>query len=122
MPARPQLLDQLGPKSPHVSESADSPGHLSINTKSATVYLTVDRVILGEWMLHPAAFQQIQTCYGTIKVDLFASDINCQVERFFTGFHCLMVEATDALAALWPPGLLYVFPPVPVTPQLLQKI
>lgn len=85
-------------------------------------WLSRSRVDPGEWSLRTEIFNEIVQRFGKPVVDLFASHLNCQIQRFFSQYIHPRAEAMDALTSPWPLGLLYAFPPIPLIPRLLWKI
>nr|XP_056702553.1 UPF0606 protein KIAA1549 homolog [Euleptes europaea] len=80
---------------------------------------TVDE---GEWSLDHDAFQLIISKFGIPQVDLFASDTNAKLPRFYTRYVHQSAEGTDALTSPWPKGLMYAFPSLPIIPKVLRKV
>ena len=76
----------------------------------------------GEWALNKQIFREITQRFGCPEIDLFANNINKQVERFWSRFPHREAEATDTLMTPWPKMLLYAFPPTPLIPRVLRKI
>ncbi|XP_034258760.1 uncharacterized protein LOC117655422 [Pantherophis guttatus] len=76
-----------------------------------------------EWSLDPLLFQDIVHRFGLPAVDLFASESNHQLPRFYTRFPVPGAEAVDALISPWPCGLLlYAFPPLPLISRVIRKL
>nr|XP_060620947.1 uncharacterized protein LOC132768763 [Anolis sagrei ordinatus] len=77
-----------------------------------------------EWQLHPSKFKVISNLWGMPQIDLFASPTNTHCPLFcarlppraFPG--CL----GDAFLFQWNPGLLYLFPPLPLLSSVIAKI
>ena len=76
----------------------------------------------AEWALNPRTFSEISRRFGKPLVDLFATDRNRQVPRFFSRYPHPEAEATNALVTIWPKELLYAFPPLPLLPRVLRRI
>ncbi|XP_013908504.1 PREDICTED: uncharacterized protein LOC106538525 [Thamnophis sirtalis] len=76
----------------------------------------------AEWSLHRRIFQQLTVRFGLPVLDLFASQDNTQLPRYFTRYATPGVEGTDALRSEWPLGLLYAFPPTPLIQRVVQKL
>ena len=77
-----------------------------------------------EWTLHHDLINQIWSEFGKAEVDLFATRENSQCKLLFS----LSVTdnpplRVDAFANRpWPNTLLYAFPPVPLIPQVLDRV
>ena len=76
----------------------------------------------SEWMLNPAKFQEIASHYGTPEIDLFASRLNKQVERYVAWQPDPEAENVDAFTLDWGPLDFYAFPPFCLISRCLQKI
>ncbi|XP_039200074.1 uncharacterized protein LOC120308279 [Crotalus tigris] len=76
----------------------------------------------SEWRLDPALFLEISRWFGQPQVDLFASEANSHLPRYFTRFLSLGVEGTDALCSRWPKELLYAFPPLPLIQATIHNV
>ena len=75
-----------------------------------------------EWQLNKAVFAQILGLAPDLELDLFATRINTQLDRFLSPFPDPLAVGVDALTAPWPQtGLLYAFPPQVLIPQLLVR-
>ena len=78
----------------------------------------------GDWTLHHDLINQIWSEFGKAEVDLFAMRENTQCELWFS----LSAKdnpplGVDAFAHRpWPNTLLYAFPPVPLIPQVLDRV
>ncbi|XP_041860863.1 uncharacterized protein LOC121652254 [Melanotaenia boesemani] len=78
--------------------------------------------VYGEWTLHPVVVEQIWTRYGRATVDLFASRENAHCALFYSLRSMDAPLGVDALAHVWPPGLLYAFPPLALIPLTLARV
>ena len=47
------------------------------------------------WKVHPAIFQCLDRAWGPFTVDCFASDYNCQLERFHSRYCVPNMEAVE---------------------------
>ncbi|KAJ1092656.1 hypothetical protein NDU88_005766 [Pleurodeles waltl] len=65
----------------------------------------------SEWKLQPAIFQALETRWGQCHVDLFASRLSYQIDRFFSWRPDPLAIASDAFLQNWTGSLLYAFPP-----------
>ncbi|XP_075340396.1 uncharacterized protein LOC142399558 [Odontesthes bonariensis] len=76
----------------------------------------------GEWRLHTDVVNQIWMRYRVAQVDLFASAETTHCPEWFSLRGQGGSLGLDALSKEWPIGLLYAFPPLPLIPQVLQRI
>lgn len=75
-----------------------------------------------EWKLDSGVFKRICSKFGTPDIDLFASRLNTQLDRYVSWKPDPGAEATDALSFLWTPHFFYAFPPFCLINHCLQKI
>ena len=54
-----------------------------------------------DWMIHPEVFNQINTRWGPLEVDIFASRLTHQLARFFSWWLDPAAEAVDAFNQDW---------------------
>ncbi|KAJ8034638.1 hypothetical protein HOLleu_21560 [Holothuria leucospilota] len=73
-------------------------------------------------MLNRGVFKQIVDRFGQPEVDLFASRLNKQVNRFVSWLPDPEAEAIDAFTLDWGDLNFYAFPPFCLIPRCLQKI
>ncbi|KAK5930500.1 hypothetical protein CgunFtcFv8_026728 [Champsocephalus gunnari] len=78
--------------------------------------------LYADWTLHPRIVSQLWVRYGRATVDLFASRENAQCQLFFSMRDLNAPLGVDALAHVWPSGLLYAFPPLALIPQTLARV
>lgn len=78
--------------------------------------------LYGEWTLHPSIVEQVWARFGRAAVDLFASRENAQCPLFFSIRDPGAPLGVDALAHIWPPVLLYAFPPLALIPLTLARV
>ena len=64
-----------------------------------------------DWQLNPAVFQKLNTLWGPLEVDLFASRITRQLDRFFSWRPDPLAEAVDAFRQSWTGLAGYANPP-----------
>ena len=62
------------------------------------------------WKLSPEVFQRINTIWGPLEVDLFASHLSYQLDHFFSWRPDPLAEATNAYQQDWAPVKGYVNP------------
>jgi ribonuclease HI len=74
-----------------------------------------------EWMLSKAVFKKIVLIWGQPEVDLFASRVNKQIERFVAWRPDPEAFAIDAFSMVWD-EFFYAFPPFCLIARCLQKI
>ena len=75
-----------------------------------------------EWMLNPLLFRQVTQRLGKPEVDLFASRINRQVQKYFAWQPEPEALVIDAFTVPWDHKLNYAFPPFSIVGKTLAKI
>ena len=65
----------------------------------------------AEWKLHYNAFMLIQKVLGLCQIDLFASWLNHQLQKYVTWKPDPFAVATDVFQLSWKDRLEYAFPP-----------
>ena len=76
-----------------------------------------------EWQLKPDIFLKVEHGFGPFDVDLFASRINKQMDRFISWKPDPYAYAIDAFSVSWNVFInAYAFPPFSVISRVLQKI
>lgn len=75
-----------------------------------------------EWMLNPHIFQDVVALWGRPDVDMFASRLNKQLEKFASWHPDPEASFIDAFSVDWSEGNLYMFPPFSLVTACLQKI
>ena len=83
--------------------------------------LSRGRCHYADWSIHDAVAAQLWDRFGRPQVDPFASEENAKCPEFFsiTGPGSL---GLDALAHVWPRGLLYAFPPISLISPVLERV
>ena len=76
----------------------------------------------SEWRLHPAAVHLIWAHFGKARVDLFALKESGHCPLWFSLCGNEASLGVDALAHVWPQGLLYAFPPTSLIPAVLENM
>ena len=77
----------------------------------------------AEWMLKPQIFKRIESLFGKIQIDLFASKLNNQISEYVSFKQDKNAIAIDAFSFNWNCNKqLYLFPPFCVIGRVLQKI
>ena len=75
-----------------------------------------------EWQLNREIFHQIEEILGPFDLDLFASRINTQCQKFFAWRPDPDAFAIDAFSHSWSNCKGYAFPPFSVMGRVLQKV
>ena len=75
-----------------------------------------------DWQPNPAIFQRINSLWGPLQVDLFASRITKQIERFFSWKPDPQAEAVDAFKQNWAQFRGYANPPWGLVGRCLQQV
>ena len=75
-----------------------------------------------DWMIHPQVFDQINTRWGPVEVDMFASRLTHQVPRFFSWGLDPAAEAVNAFNQDWSQFVGYANPPWCLILSVLAKI
>lgn len=73
------------------------------------------------YQLHPLVLQEIQRRWGPLSIDLFASEANRLLPRFFSWGYAETAEGTDAFRQQWPERAL-AHPPPNLIGRVLQKV
>lgn len=73
------------------------------------------------YQINPIAFEAIQHRWGPLSIDLFASDANRLLPRFFTWGYSEEAEGIDAFQQRWP-AQAWAHPPMALIPRVLQKV
>ena len=96
--------------------------HIPGVANSAADMLSRTGPLPGEWRLHTDVVEQIWMRYEVAQVDLFASAETTHCPEWYSLRGQGGSLGLDALSQEWPTGLLYAFPPIPLIPQVLQRI
>ena len=75
-----------------------------------------------EWMLKKELFERICDQFFTPDIDLFASRLNYQVEKFVSWFPEPGCFKSDAFSFSWENSIPYIFPPFNLISKVLNKI
>jgi hypothetical protein len=75
-----------------------------------------------EWQLNKQIFQRLCSRFGNPDIDLFASRLNCQLNKFIAWHPDPDAIAVDAFTVDWSTSYFYAFPPFCLLPRVLQKI
>ena len=95
------------------------PGSLNVIADSLS---RRDKVIQTEWSLHQQIFNQICKVWHTPMVDLFATHLNYKLPIYVSPVPDKKAWKIDALNICWEGLDGYVFCPVAILPQVIQKI
>ena len=95
------------------------PGSLNVIADSLS---RRDKVIQTEWSLHQQIFNQICKVWHTPMVDLFATHLNYKLPSYVSPVPDKKAWKIDALNICWEGLDGYVFCPVAILPQVIQKI
>ena len=75
-----------------------------------------------EWPLHPTVFSSITHTFFYPEIDLFASRLNKQVDKFVSWKPEPGAWAVDAFHLSWKPLTFYAFPPFSLIGWVLRKV
>lgn len=75
-----------------------------------------------EWMLNRQVFCELCAIFGTPDIDLFASRLNAQLNRYISWKPDPGSESVDAFLVDWQPYFFYAFPPFSLVGKCLCKI
>lgn len=75
-----------------------------------------------EWMLHKKVFQDITSVFGIPDIDLFASNMNHQLERYVSWSPDCKAVAVDAFSMFWGDEFIYCFSPFSILSEVMSKI
>ena len=95
------------------------PGSLNVIADSLS---RRDKVIQTEWSLHQQIFNQICKVWHTPMVDLFATHLNYKLSIYVSPVPYRKAWKIDALNICWEGLDGYVFCPVAILPQVIQKM
>ena len=95
------------------------PGSLNVLADSLS---RRDKVIQTEWSLHQQIFNQIGRVWHTEMVDLFATRLNYKLPIYVSLDPDRKAWKIDALNICWEGLDGYVFCPVAILPQVIQKV
>ena len=84
----------------------------------------VGQTLTTEWTMAMESLRPVFAKWGEPQIDMFATFANRRLIKFVSPYPDPRVEWTDAMSMPWDKerGLLYVFPPFKMVPQVLQKI
>ena len=76
----------------------------------------------AEWMLHSDIFHNIEQVVGRVDIDLFASRLNHQKQRYVSYQPDKNAMAIDAFSISWKNKMCYLFPPFSMIGRAVQKL
>ena len=84
----------------------------------------VGQTLTTEWTMAMESLRPVFAKWGEPQIDMFATFANRRLVKFVSPYPDPRAEWTDAMSMPWDKerGLLYVFPPFKMVPQVLQKI
>lgn len=94
------------------------PGVENVEADRLSRWIVAD---LTGWQLHPAVFLHLQTVWGPFSIDLFASETNHLLPRFFTWIYSEKAEGIDAFRHPWP-RFAYAHPAPALVGRVLEKV
>ena len=75
-----------------------------------------------DWKLNPTIFRKISRLWGPLEVDLFASRLSTQCQRYFSWRPDPSTEATDAFLQTWTHMRGYANPPWNLVGRTLSQV
>ena len=75
-----------------------------------------------EWQLNPKIYKAVYDTFGTPEIDLFASRINKQIEKYVSWKPEPETFAVDAFSVNWRHHFMYIFPPFSLLTKVIKKI
>ena len=75
-----------------------------------------------EWELNKTIFSQVVDIFGLPEIDMFASRLNKQIERFVSWKPDPEAVSIDAFSISWKNMYMYAFPPFSLMGRLIQKV
>ena len=94
------------------------PGRINVEADHLSRTVT-DR---HDWQLNPTVFQELNSLWGPLEVDLFATRITRQVTRFYSWKPDPLAEATDAFRQNWSGLKGFANPPWGLVGRCLQHV
>ena len=94
------------------------PGHLNVRADWESRNLSDS----SDWRLEESLFQAINTKWGPFLIDLFASRLNAQVNKYVSWRPDPFAIAVDAFLLEWNMEGAYLFPPFSMIPRCLSKV
>ena len=75
-----------------------------------------------EWQLNPKIYKAVCDTFGTPEIDLFASRINRQTEKYVSWKPEPEAFAVDAFSINWRHHFIYIFPPFSLLTKVIKKL
>ncbi|VDI32218.1 Hypothetical predicted protein [Mytilus galloprovincialis] len=94
------------------------PGKTNVEADKLSRHLSDDM----EWKLNENIFMKIQKLFGPSNIDLFASRLNCQLNKYVSYIPDPDACAIDAFSFSWNMYNGYAFPPFSIIGRVLQKV
>ena len=76
----------------------------------------------SEWMLRKDIFNDLCGLFGTPDIDMFATRLNCQIDKYVAWKPDPFAHGIDAFHQQWTDKLIYAFPPFSMIPKIIQLI
>ena len=76
----------------------------------------------GEWQLNPDVFIAIESLWGKFDIDLFATRLNTQCEKYYAWKPDPGAIAFDAFIQSWEFNAMYAFPPFSIINRVLSRL
>ena len=75
----------------------------------------------SEWSLSDGLYNKVVNVFGQPEIDLFATRLNCKVERYVSWQPDPFAYAIDAFVMSWSKYKFYAFPPFSLVGQVIEK-
>ena len=75
-----------------------------------------------EWQLNPKIYKTVCDTFGTPEIDLFASQINRQTEKYVSWKPEPEAFAVDVFSINWSHHFIHIFPPFSLLTKVIKKI
>jgi len=75
-----------------------------------------------DWGISPYILSLMQSSWGNLEVDFFASRHNAKLQRFYSRFWCKESEGVDAFTYPWAHSFGLFVPPIILIPRVLLKM
>ena len=75
-----------------------------------------------EWQLNPKIYKAVCDTFGIKEIDLFASQINRQTEKYVSWKPEPEAFAVDAFSINWRHHFIYIFPPFSLLTKVIKKL
>ncbi len=95
------------------------PGHLNVIADRLS---RENQIIQTEWSLAPAVARSLWKVWGQPHLDLFATQENSKLPVYVSPLPDTQAWKIDALSFSWTNLWMYAFPPIPLLPEVLQRV